>query len=151
MKESFSIKFIKIFLNIILFFLGCTFLFSIISIIKMPKEALSIKSIISFIVFILYFITIYTLKKILNSLYSNIFSLNNVKNFKIIGYCMLFLSFIDGFIKFKEKSNIQILSTSYGSLKVSCIFYLVLGFMALVLAEIFKKAVHIKNQNDLTI
>ncbi len=36
-------------------------------------------------------------------------------------------------------------------IRPTCILYLVLGIMALVLAEIFKKAVKIKNENDLTI
>ncbi len=43
------------------------------------------------------------------------------------------------------------MSIGYGSLKGSCIFYLILGLLSLVLAEIFKKAVKIKDENDLTI
>ncbi len=64
---------------------------------------------------------------------------------------MMLLSIIDGIVNFKEKSNLQIMSIGYGSLKGSRIFYLILGLLSLVLAEIFKKAVKIKDENDLTI
>jgi len=98
------------------------------------------------------------LLKIVFSMDSTPFSLKNVKSFKIIGYLMVLLSLIDALdsiINFKKLGDIVALGIMLEDriigIRPTCILYLVLGTMALVLAEIFKKAVKIKNENDLTI
>ncbi len=71
---------------------------------------------------------------------------------------MVLLSLIDALdsiINFKKLDDIValgiMLEDGIIGIRPTCILYLVLGIMALVLAEIFKKAVKIKNENDLTI
>ncbi|MGO5074059.1 DUF2975 domain-containing protein [Clostridium sporogenes] len=153
MKENFSINFIKILLVLIVFVCGIMlFQFGLMGLFA-PKELFhNISSILaSLLIIAVYLVIAWNLLKIVYSIESNPFTLKNVKSFKIIGYLMIFLSIIDGIVNFKKKSNFQIIGIEYGSIKGSCILYLIVGLMALVLAEIFKKAVHIKDENDLTI
>lgn len=153
MKESFSIKFIKVLLILTIFFCGVMLLHYSIAGLFAPGELYGNVSdiLVALIIIVIYLIISWNLLKIVYSIDSTPFTLKNVKSFKIIGYLMMLLSIIDGIVNFKEKSNLQIMSIGYGSLKGSCIFYLILGLLSLVLAEIFKKAVKIKDENDLTI
>ncbi len=77
---------------------------------------------VALIIIVIYLIISWNLLKIVYSIDSTPFTLKNVKSFKIIGYLMMLLSIIDGIVNFKEKSNLQIMSIGYGSLKGSCIF-----------------------------
>ncbi|ACA54690.1 membrane protein [Clostridium botulinum A2B7 92] len=153
MKETFSIKFIKLLLILTIFFcVVMLFHFSVAGIFA-PEELYGNTSdiLVSLIIILIYLIIAWNLLKIVYSIYSNPFTSKNIKSFKIIGYLMILLSIIDGIVNFKKKSNLEIIALGHGCLQGSCIFYLILGLLALVLAEIFKKAVQIKNENDLTI
>ncbi|EPY2307061.1 DUF2975 domain-containing protein [Clostridium sporogenes] len=149
MKESFSIKFIKVLLILTIFFCTAKLFTGIFASRELYGNAYDL--LVYLIISIIYLIISWYLLKIVSSIYSTPFTSKNVKSFKIIGYVMILLSIIDGIVNFKKKSNLQIMSTGYGSLKGSCIFYLILGLLSLVLAEILKKAVQIKDENDLTI
>ncbi|APQ96498.1 DUF2975 domain-containing protein [Clostridium botulinum] len=153
MKEGFSIKFIKVLLILTIFFCGVMLFHYSIAGLFAPGELYGNVSdiLVALIIIVIYLIISWNLLKIVYSIDSTPFTLKNVKSFKIIGYLMMLLSIIDGIVNFKEKSNLQIMAIGYGSLKGSCIFYLILGLLSLVLAEIFKKAVKIKDENDLTI
>ncbi|WP_434297967.1 DUF2975 domain-containing protein [Clostridium sporogenes] len=153
MKENFSLNFIKILLVLIVFVCGIMLFHFVLMVLFAPKELFhNISSIlVSLLIIAVYLVIAWNLLKIVYSIESNPFTLKNVKSFKIIGYFMIFLSIIDGIVNLKKPSNFIIMGTENISIKPSCILYLVLGIMALVLAEIFKKAVKIKNENDLTI
>ncbi|MGU9539463.1 DUF2975 domain-containing protein [Clostridium tepidum] len=160
MKQNFSIKFIKLlliltmlFCVIMLFFYSTAGLFA-------PEELYGniIDILVAIIIVAIYIIIACNLLKIVFSMDSTPFSLKNVKSFKIIGYLMVLLSLIDALdsiINFKKLDDIValgiMLEDGIIGIRPTCILYLVLGIMALVLAEIFKKAVKIKNENDLTI
>ncbi|ABS32636.1 DUF2975 domain-containing protein [Clostridium botulinum] len=160
MKEGFSIKFIKVLLMILIF--GCTCMlgkYGFMTLFAPEKIPDGFPNIILFLFTTgVYIVVAWNLLKIVFSIDSTPFSLKNVKNFKIIGYLMLFLSLIDAIesiVNFKKSDDLValgiILDKGIVGIRPSCILYLVLGIMALVLAEIFKKAVKIKNENDLTI
>lgn len=153
MKENFSLNFIKILLVLIVFVCGIMLFHFVLMVLFAPKELFhNISSILaSLLIIAVYLVIAWNLLKIVYSIKSNPFTLKNVKSFKIIGYFMIFLSIIDGIVNLKKPSNFIIMGTENISIKPSCILYLVLGLMALVLAEIFKKAVQIKDENDLTI
>ncbi|NFV13042.1 DUF2975 domain-containing protein [Clostridium sporogenes] len=153
MKQNFSIKFIKLLLILTIFFcVVMLFYYSTAGLFASDELYGNIIDIlIAIIILAIYLIISWNLLKIIYSLDSTPFTLKNVKSFKIIGYLMILLSIIDGIVNFKKKSNLQIMSIGYGSLKGSCIFYLILGLLSLVLAEVFKKAIEIKDENDLTI
>ncbi|ENK0839601.1 DUF2975 domain-containing protein [Clostridium botulinum] len=160
MKETFSIKFIKVLLSIIIFGCICVFWkFGFISLFTPKYISDGFPNMLTFLLNTgIYIIIACNLLKIVFSMDSTPFSLKNVKSFKIIGYLMVLLSLIDALdsiINFKKSDDIVALGIMLEDriigIRPNCILYLVLGIMALVLAEIFKKAVQIKNENDLTI
>ncbi|AVQ39521.1 DUF2975 domain-containing protein [Clostridium botulinum] len=160
MKETFSIKFIKVLLSIIIFGCICVFWkFSFMSLFTPKYISDGFPNMLTFLLNTgIYIIIACNLLKIVFSMDSTPFSLKNVKSFKIIGYLMVLLSLIDALdsiINFKKLDDIVALGIMSEDriigIRPNCILYLVLGIMALVLAEIFKKAVQIKNENDLTI
>lgn len=106
------------------------------------------------ILFPLFSVILYKMHIIIKSLSSNPFTENNIKNFKIIYRCMMIITILNGFFTYplySPDTGLEILQTSYGKLKPSCILYFVLAVAALTLSYIFEKAVEIKNENDLTV
>ncbi|MBW9147936.1 DUF2975 domain-containing protein [Clostridium sp. CM028] len=61
------------------------------------------------------------------------------------------VAIFDAIMNYKRQAGIEIFATRYGSLKGSFFMYIVLACMALALAEIFKKAIEIKEENDSTV
>ena len=101
-----------------------------------------------------YLIIIQLLKKILNTISNGDPFLNdNVIHFKKIGYLVFLIGFIDAIRKYPIPNNtgIEFLSTPYGSLKPGFFLYLVLSCLAFILADVFRMAIEIKNDNNLTI
>lgn len=147
-KRHLAISISKVFLNIVLFLLG---VFLVMSILTLPLHGVNINSFIWIILSSMYFFMIYNLRKIVYSTKSTPFCFDNVKRFKRIGYSMLFMAVLDGIINWKKESNFELFASQYGSLKGSFVMYMILAFIALVLSEIFEKAVEIKDENDLTI
>ena len=70
------------------------------------------------------------------------FNLENPKILNIIGICSLLIAFIYLISIFIIKSVFTI---------ILFMIFIMLGFMAIILAEIFKKAIEYKEENDLTI
>ncbi|WP_160687186.1 hypothetical protein [Clostridium sp. C2-6-12] len=66
-------------------------------------------------------------------------------------YYMIVISISDAIINYRVPSNFELFANKYGSIKGSFLIYLVITCMAFVLAEIFEKAVILKNEHDLTI
>lgn len=148
MKKHFTLNFCKVLLNISLV-VSVILLFMCTLGIFVHKFSLNL--IIFPLICLAYFLIIYNLRKIVYSTNSTPFCADNVKRFKSIGYYMLLISISDAIINFKSPSNFEMFATKYGSLKGSFLIYLVITCIAFVLAEIFEKAVILKNEHDLTI
>ncbi|MDR3595689.1 DUF2975 domain-containing protein [Clostridium sp.] len=147
-KKHLAISVSKVFLNIILFILGMLLVMFISTI---PLHGINMNICIWIILCSIYFLIIYDLRKIVYSTKSTPFCFDNVKRFRRIGYYMVFMAILDGIINWKTKSNFILFGSESGSLKGSFVMYIILACIALVLAEIFEKAVEIKDENDLTI
>lgn len=148
MKKHFALNFLKILLNISQVCAGILlFMFMVGPFVY----KFSIQLIIYLLVCLTYFMIIYNLRKIVYSTDSTPFCADNVKRFKYIGYYMILISISDAIINFKVPSNFELFATQHGSLKGSFLIYLVITCIAFVLAEIFEKAVILKNEHDLTI
>lgn len=148
MKKHLATSFSKVLLNFILFMLGMTIVAFVVLILCVRID---INACVYLILNIIYFLAVYDLRKIVYSTNATPFSLDNVSRFKRIGYYMIVMAVIDGILKWKIKSDFDFMGTQSGSLKGSFIMYSILACIALVLSEIFEKAVEIKNENDLTV
>lgn len=148
MKKHLATSFSKVLLNIILFMLGMSVVAFITIILSF---GIDINSFVYLILCLIYFLVVYNLRKIIYSSNSTPFSFDNVRRFKQIGYYMILMAVIDGIVNWKRESNFNFIGTQSGSLKGSFIMYAILACMALVLSEIFEKAVEIKKENDLTV
>ncbi|MGE5627161.1 MAG: DUF2975 domain-containing protein [Solirubrobacterales bacterium] len=150
-KKHLATNSLKILSNILLFIVGIILVDLILGLVFVEKNKFNINMSLSFVVYLIYFFIIYNLCKVVYSTNLTPFCFENVRKFKTIGYGMFMIGILDGIINFKRKGGLELLATNYGSIKGSFIMYIVLAFMAFVLAEIFKNAVEIKEENDLTI
>jgi hypothetical protein len=148
MKKHLATSFSKVLLNIILVMLGISVVGFIMSILF---SRIDINECVYLMLSLIYFLVVYNLRKIVYSTNSTPFSFDNVKRFKRIGYYMIFMAVIDGIFNWKTKSNFTFIGAESGCLKGSFFMYVILAFIALVLSEIFEKAVEIKKENDLTV
>lgn len=101
-----------------------------------------------------YFITILTLKKIVESVKAkDPFVSDNVTYFRRIGIYILVIGIVEAIINYPipNNSGIEILATSNGSIKPIFFLYLVLSIMSFVLGDVFRMAMEIKDENDLTV
>lgn len=158
MKYKKRVKFLKGLLNIIgsfmLFLIILSLSFSI-----MNMENKGIKNTVLSIIFSLIFFGGYTMiiinfRKILDSILQNEpFNLDNIIYFKKIGYYILAVGIVDAIVNYPKSNNtgFDIISTSTGSLKPSFFLYIVLSILAFILSDVFKMAMEIKDENDLTI
>lgn len=151
MKRSVSTNFLRILLSIMLIVSGIVLVAIVVMIFQDVKSRFTIGSCIMFIFHLVYFLVIYNLRKIVFSTSLTPFCFENVRRFKTIGYSMLVIAVIDAIKKFRIQSGLEIFATKYGSLKGTFFMYFIVACMALVLAEIFEKAVRIKEENDSTI
>lgn len=108
------------------------------------------------IAFIAFLVIIYQLRKVFKSLtLKEPFTRENVKSFRIIGISIIFIGLFD-LIYNTSKYGINgfyILHLDEQGISSRCgvLIFLFLGIMALVLGEIFKSAIQIKEENNLTI
>jgi hypothetical protein len=157
MQNIKRIKFLKGLLNIIGSFMILLLIISVYYIIIVDSREL--KGILMYFILQLmfiggYLITIITLKKIFDSLLKkNPFNLNNIIYFKRIGYSIFVVGIIDAILNYPKPnhSNLNIMLTSYGSLKPTFFLYLVLSCLAFILGDVFRMAMEIQDENDLTI
>lgn len=101
-----------------------------------------------------YFIIIRKLIAIIKTTYITPFVLDNVKSFKIIGCCLginRIFEFITGYKGSKNTGIIHIFQTEAGAITPTMIVCLISALMCFVIAEVFDKAIKIKEDNDLTI
>lgn len=156
MQNIKRIKFLKGLLNIIGSFMILLLIISVCYIIRMDSREL--KGILMYLILQLifiggYLITIINLLKIFDSLLQkNPFNLDNVIHFKRIGYSIFAVGLIDAIFNYpKPSSGLDIMSTSYGSLKPIFFLYLSLSCLAFILGDVFRMAMEIQDENDLTI
>jgi len=108
------------------------------------------------IAFIAFLTIIYQLRKILKSLtLKEPFTRENVKSFRIIGISIIFIGLFD-LIYNTSKYGINgfyILHLDEQGISSRCgvLIFIFLGILALILGEIFKSAIEIKEENNLTI
>jgi hypothetical protein len=108
------------------------------------------------IAFIAFLLIVYELRKIFKSLtVKEPFIMENVRRFRVIGISIIFIGIFD-FIYNINKYGINgfyILHMDAQGVFSRCgvLIYVFLGIMALVLAEIFKSAIEMKEENNLTI
>ena len=104
--------------------------------------------------FSMYFIVIRKLILIVRSTEETPFINDNVKRFKLMGYCLLINSIIECIIGYKSgaDASFQIMSIGgKGALTPPLIICIVASLMCFVMGDVFKKAIQIKDENDLTV
>lgn len=101
-----------------------------------------------------YILIIFTLKKVLGLIRNrDPFNPKNIVYLKRIGYYILIVGIMYGIISYPmiNNSNFDILATSYGSLKPTFFLHILLSLLSFIFSDIFKMAMEIKNENDLTV
>ncbi|NBI07271.1 DUF2975 domain-containing protein [Senegalia massiliensis] len=157
MKNKKRIRFLNGFLNIILVFTTLLFIILIFSAFKTADRNIIniiLEIILGLIFFGSYFMITFTLKKILKLIRDkNPFNINNITYFKRIGYYIFIVGVTDAIINYPKPTNLgfEIMSTQYGSLKPIFFLYLVLSILSLILSDVFRMAMEIKQENDLTV
>ncbi|WP_027702690.1 DUF2975 domain-containing protein [Metaclostridioides mangenotii] len=121
---------------------------------KIVLSGFTLSKVILFILFVVYiigfFVIILNLNLIVKSIENTPFIKENVNRFKIIGY---FLSAHLGveFIRPREGHVMWIIGIHKWGITPSTIVYIILALLPFVIAEVFDKAIKIKDENDLTI
>lgn len=157
MKNDNRLSFLKGVLNVILLDIILSFI-GIISYVFAEGNGGKIDTILRIIMRLIffggYFIIIFTLKKILESIREkDPFNRDNVVYFKRIGLYIFIVGVMDAIMNYPKPnhSGLQIISTSYGSLKPIFFLYLVLSILSFILSDVFRMAMEIKDENDLTV
>jgi hypothetical protein len=157
-KKSVSSS-LKLFVDIIWYFSLITIIPNVIGVFYVVTSLSSeniLFHIIFEITFIAFLLIVYELRKIFKSLtIKEPFITENVRRFRIIGVSIIFIGIFD-FIYNINKYGINgfyILHMDAQGFSSRCgvLIYVFLGIMALVLAEIFKSAIEMKEENNLTI
>ncbi|WP_052356481.1 DUF2975 domain-containing protein [[Clostridium] dakarense] len=102
----------------------------------------------------MYFITIRQLILLIRSSEESPFIIENVKRFKLMGICMLINSILEcimGYRIGRESGMIEIMATPSGALTPMMLVCIISSLMCFVMADVFKRAIQIKDENDLTI
>ena len=113
-----------------------------------------LKLIVGLIILASYFMIIFTLRKIIKSIRAkDPFNPINILYFKRIGRYILMVGVIEAILRYPtpNTTGLDILATSYGSLKPISFLYLVLSILSYVLSDVFGMAMKIKDENDLTV
>lgn len=158
MRKSFLLTFLSAFLYLALALLFIVLIGVPITSISMLTSDFSFSMLMNVIFSIIYifnyFMIVRKLLDILNSTETTPFILDNVKRFKLMGYCLGINSIFEcfmGYIGSQDVGNIQILATKNGAITPVMIICVISALMCFVIAEIFDKAIKIKEDNDLTI
>ena len=100
----------------------------------------------------IFFAFFYLRKITLTVIEGDPFKYSNIKYFRLIGYALLLLTGAEFINSFRDTSGMRILSIQpYFSFSHRFFIFLALALMAFVMAEIFKQALQIKKENQLTI
>ncbi len=91
------------------------------------------------------------LKLIVDTAAKNPFCEVNISRFRAIGYSIFGIGLLHLIETLPQQKGAVLIGTPYGSIHVSVLVFAVLGFMALLLSEIFAEALEIKKDNDMTV
>lgn len=100
-----------------------------------------------------YLVVIIMLIKIINSTNSSPFIISNVKRFRVMGVFLTINTIYEcvrGY-SVNENAMIKIMGTANGAISPIMVIGVISALMCFVMAEVFKKAIEIKSDNDLTI
>lgn len=153
MKYSKRLNFLNILLNVIIVVM-ILLLFTFVGFFFMKDK--TEQKFISLIAMILLFagyitITIY-LKNIAGSIrLKNPFNLKNVGYLQNIGYIIFTIGIIDAIGNYKNATGIILIGTENGGIKPMTFLYLVLSILSFILSDVFRMAIEIKEDNDLTV
>lgn len=142
MKRNLMVIFLKAFLSILVILLGIVVIMMVIGVITAYKieEVSGVNVALTLITILLYFLSAFDLRKIIYSVYIKPFTSENAERFRHIGFYMFGVAVTDAVIRYIELDDFEILEFGYALLKSDFLLYLMLGFISLVLSEIFKNA-----------
>ncbi|NEU06588.1 DUF2975 domain-containing protein [Clostridium senegalense] len=139
-------------LSLVCFSMAIMTIMMIVEFIRMIGDPILIseKMDILFFVIILFDYTFlsYILIKIVNCNLNGIFSVNNVKNFKKLGYGMIVLALAEEMTNISAQTYIEFNGIA---IKPAAIVFFIIGLTNIYLAHVFKEGKRIKEENDLII
>lgn len=159
-------KFIKNIILVILYFLAFTLSLIVIMLpfgiydeimVKLNEGGLGaihlIVAAINILYLVGYLVIIVMLIQIINSTNGSPFVINNVKRFRVMGVFLTINTIYECIKGYSANGNsmIIIIGTGNGAISPIMVIGVISALMCFVMAEVFKKAVEIKNDNDLTI
>ncbi|MEG2016950.1 MAG: DUF2975 domain-containing protein [Clostridium sp.] len=108
---------------------------------------------VQFVYYLNYLLVVKMLIGIIKSTWETPFIIKNVKRFKVMACCLTVNVIFECIIGYgaNKYSNIQLFSNGKGAISPMMAIGIIAALMCFVMAEVFKKAVEIKNDNDLTI
>ncbi|MDW7650713.1 MAG: DUF2975 domain-containing protein [Bacillota bacterium] len=154
-KRRSLLKVTSVFINIAVVGFIMMFIGSLLTAIFNPEDAnvgrvwfyVTALSVILLILFILYM-----LKLIVRTVSeNNPFVERNIHRFRLIGYATFMIGLLDAIANFPGHSGMDFFAVPSGSIKAATLLYIVVGFLALLMAEIFAAAREIKLENDMTV
>lgn len=107
--------------------------------------------ILPFIYFFNYLVVVWNLKNIVNTTYTSPFISDNVLRLKKMGYFLLVNTVLELIISLGETKKYIGIGSMQSTLKPVIVMCLIATLICFVLADVFKKAIKIKEDNDLTI
>lgn len=151
MKKSNSKEYLKLVLYIMIFFTVTMIVAVVLNFVGLIKEPNLDTTWIVFLVVM--FIVSVLLIRIINDSYDTFFKRRNVDRFNMIGYTFIVMTIIDYITALVTPgSNGTIISIVPGVfITADMCMSLIPGFLSFVIAESFRDAIDIKEENDLTI
>ena len=157
MKATFSkdiLNFILYFLLVILILctIGAPIAF-IVQLVNAPSISSLINMITNLIYTSMYLIVVICLIRIISSTLVSPFIHENVKRFRIMGYCLMVNTVFECIDRYSSAatSGMTIIGSDRGGITPLMLICLLSALMCFVMGEIFDKAIKIKNESDLTI
>lgn len=117
-------------------------------------EVMSVLNVVAQLVYLVnYLLVVKMLIGIIKSTWETPFIVKNVKRFKVMAWCLTINVAFECFMGYgaSKYASIQIFSNGKGALSPIMIIGIIAALMCFVMAEVFDKAIKIKEDNDLTI
>lgn len=108
---------------------------------------------VQFVYYLNYLLVLKMLIGIIKSTWKTPFIIKNVKRFKVIAWCLTVNVVYECFMGYgaNKYANIQIFSNGKGAISPIMAIGIMTALICFVMAEVFDKAMRIKEENDLTI
>lgn len=108
---------------------------------------------VQFVYYLNYLLVVKMMIGIIKSTWETPFIVKNVKRFKVIAWCLTINVAYECFMGYgaNKYANIQIFSNGKGAISPIMAIGIIAALMCFVMAEVFDKAIMIKEDNDLTI